>query len=95
MMKLTMTVLTSLCQDRLDMLILLGEAKLHKKVVTRAKDPLSIKIETNSGVGEEVIEAEAEGTADVAEAATRTNEAAVMDTLFHLNRNSTRPRLRA
>ena len=95
MMKLTMTVLTSLCQDRLDMPILLGEAKLHKKVVTRAKDPLSIRIETNSGVGEEVIEAEAEGTADVAEAAIRTNEAALVDILFRLNRNSTRPRLRA
>ena len=95
MMKLTMTALTNLCQDRLDMLILLGEAKLHKKVVTQAKNPISIRIETNSGFGEEVIEAEAEGTADVVEVATKTNEAAVVDTLFRLNRNSTRPRLRA
>ena len=95
MTMLTMMVLTSLCQDQLGMLILLGEAKLHRKVVTQARDPISIRIETNSGVGEEVIEAEGEETADVAEAAIRTNEAEVMDTLFRLNRNSIRPLLRA
>jgi hypothetical protein len=95
MMMLTTMDLTNLFQDRLDMLILLDEAKLRRRVVTQANDPSSTKIGIHSGVGEEVTGAEGAEIEDVAGGAIRTSEVEVMDTLFRLNRNNTRHRLRA
>ena len=95
MMTLTMMVPTSLLRDRLDMLILLDEVKLPRRVVTQAKEPISTRIEINSEVGEEVTGAEVEEIVDVVGAATRINEVEVMDSPFHLNRNNIRLRPQA
>ena len=95
MMMLKMMVLTSLLQGRLAMPILLGEVKLHRKVVTQGKDPISIRIGINSEGGEELTGAEVEEIVDVAGAATRTSVAEVMDTLFRLKHNIIKHRLLA
>jgi hypothetical protein len=95
MMTLKMMVLTSLLQGRLAMLILLDEAKLHRKVVTPAKNPISINIEINSEGGEGVTGAEVEEIVDVAGAATRISGVEGMDTLFRFNHNIIKHRLLA
>ena len=73
--------------DRLGSLILLAEVKLPKRVVILVKEPTTIRIEINSGAGEEEIEAEAgEIVGEVGEAI-RISEAEATATLFPLNHN--------